>query len=1018
MEPLSFTASVAGLISLGLTVSSGIIGYCKAYRSQDADLVQLVQHTQELESFLGSVRNRTTTSQTPNTDIENLFQGCRKACDACLSDFKRLNARYTTLTPNRNFKERSQKIIQKFKYPFDKGKLDDLRSQLQGFNTRLLGFLQLVNLDATRDIRSLIISESNKVELAVESMGREIQSSLADVQQTVTNTIHVGVDELESSLQRSVEDVQRNTMIYLDQCFKLQTRALLQALPAGFGVDGQAASFESNAANGYWDQQGVPEKKNLRTPIRNIFDSLCTCTRIRQRRSTEQHQQSCVYFSGNRKTRKSTISVRVFRRQITAIFEIEYSRMAWAHVKPNLTVRATVPNDSPAFMAVEKIEDDVCLITTSKELEELFRGFLIKLKQIFTNGRGWPTDVNDFGDNLLHLVLRTLPPRLSHIISDETANIFMQFIMALKQIGVRMDDTSSDNSPPLAALLIGTSLLGRKSRFTHSTFMVNKFLEFMETEPTLSLGHAILITTSMLQLRNLAVYEFLDCNELIYAILHHSELDVVRLLMRNPLLIYDRDRSGHTPLHFAVNWPKGLSLLIQYGGESIRSIINYDRCLGYTCTALEDALQMAEIKSVKLLLEAGASIRPNNFDEIKWASRFEGVGQAEQMTCIVVESLVQQRRDLLQLALQHLPAEDIVELRLEKDELLDEKAFIVAEALRRQHIPIPTTYDFLRPGSVYHWPYLDSSIVRKLYAAGFREIDANLCGRTPLTILVVQYGYFKTWLEIVDYFKGHGADLYAPVPMPNNLLDSNCSSEADTTPKVDEPKSALTIYFMMINLARIVKRWTREKVHRSRKPQFNKMDFTAAQPISSTLFGDRTTDSCICYCTTDGCIPSSKYLQPALSVEFKGKYRDIVYPYAYVFDAILLAEPVIPTSLKYTVSLEYIRQITFARLGMKHTCCRFEEDYQKDLEVCLGQVHFLDPTEIEEIREEDRYLAEQLEVLMKEFEEKFREMDMPLTQFVEKYLWPRLDEIEKERVELTAEESRVLRETGVVLHEH
>ncbi|OTA95503.1 hypothetical protein M434DRAFT_202713 [Hypoxylon sp. CO27-5] len=546
--------------------------------------------------------------------------------------------------------------------------------------------------------------------------------------------------------------------------------------------------------------------------------------------------------------------------------------------------------------------------------------------------------------------------------------------------------------------------------------MINKFLEFLETEPTLLLGHTSLITTSILQFRNCAVYELLDCSELIHAILHHSEPDVTRLLMRNPSLIYDRDRSDHTPLHFAINWSKGLSLLIKYGGESIRSIINYERCLGYSRTALEYALQMAEIESVKLLLDAGASILPSAFQEIEWASRFEGVEQAEQMTCIVVESLIRQRSDLLQLALQHLRAEDIVELRLEEDKLLDEKAFVVAEALRRQHIPISTTYDLLKPGSIYHWPYLDSSIVRKLYEAGFRKIDANLRGWTPLMTLTVCYGDFKAWLELVDWFKGHGADLYAPVPTPDNLLDLNGTSKAETNSKVDEPRYTSTIHCLMQSLGTLVQTWIWNMTHPLPRLESCAKDFTGTQPISSILFGDRIKDSCICYCTTNGCIPSSKYLQTAFRVTFDGK--DIGGAYPYVFDTIRLAEPVIPTSLKYTVSLEYIRQITFTRLGMKHTCCQFEKTYQEDLLICLGRIHFLNPTEIEEIREEDRYLAEQLEVLMKEFEEKFREMDMPLTQFVEKYLWPRLDEIEKERVELTAEESRVLRETGVVLHGH
>lgn len=139
MDPLSITAGAAGFISLGITAAGGIIQYCKLYRSQDVDFVLLMRHAKELESFLGSIKDRTTASQSPSRDVHNSLEGCRQACDACLNDFKQLNAKYTDQKSNR-------RLIYKLKYPFDKAKLDDLRSQLQEFHVRLLGILQLVNL--------------------------------------------------------------------------------------------------------------------------------------------------------------------------------------------------------------------------------------------------------------------------------------------------------------------------------------------------------------------------------------------------------------------------------------------------------------------------------------------------------------------------------------------------------------------------------------------------------------------------------------------------------------------------------------------------------------------------------------------------------------------------------------------------------------------------------------------------------------------------------------------------------
>ncbi|KAI2777459.1 hypothetical protein F4815DRAFT_295249 [Daldinia loculata] len=445
MDPLSITAGAAGFISLGITAAGGIIQYCKSYRSQDVNFVLLMRHAKELESFLGLIKDRTTASQSPSRDVHNSLEGCRQACDACLNDFKQLNAKYTDQKSNR-------RLIYKLRYPFDKAKLDDLRSQLQEFHVRLLGILQLANLDATREIRSIAISESAKITLAVESMEREVQSSLSDVKQAVTG-IHTGVDQLESSFQRGLGEAKMHIMTslgdnqnaisnrasliianqetqsvslkqYMDQRLGAlesnQREFFTRALAAGAGVNGQTALLNSNTDDGRWVRNSVREKMNLSMPVRNIFDSLCTCPVTQQRRFTKQHQAHCIYSLGYREERTFTKSFRAFRRMITISCKVEYARMNWArdwHVYPNLTVRMTVPPDSPAFDVIRRAGNNLCHIKSIRELEDLFKDSLISLKRIFTNGEGWPTDVNEDGWNLLHVcqfTLQTYKPFLEY----------------------------------------------------------------------------------------------------------------------------------------------------------------------------------------------------------------------------------------------------------------------------------------------------------------------------------------------------------------------------------------------------------------------------------------------------------------------------------------------------------------------------------------------------------------------------------------------------------------------------
>lgn len=212
MDSLSVTASLAGLVSLGLTISGGLIQYCKAYRSQDTDLAQLAQHAQELESFLNLVTDRTSGSQKASSDIDGLLQKCRDTCDTCLLDFKRLNAKYYSYLskPGEDLKERPRTLVRHLKYPFDKGKFDDLRSQIQEFNIELLGLLQLINLDFTRELRSEALSEFTKITRAVDSIGTTLRSAISSTEHVVTTTIHSRVRQLESTFQRYVENSEKN----------------------------------------------------------------------------------------------------------------------------------------------------------------------------------------------------------------------------------------------------------------------------------------------------------------------------------------------------------------------------------------------------------------------------------------------------------------------------------------------------------------------------------------------------------------------------------------------------------------------------------------------------------------------------------------------------------------------------------------------------------------------------------------------------------------------------------------
>ncbi|KAI1467891.1 uncharacterized protein F4812DRAFT_459172 [Daldinia caldariorum] len=1046
MDPFSISSGVVGFISLGLTTAGGIIKYCESYRSREADFAQLKHHAEELESFLSSIHDRTTAPQTLPGDIDTSLQKCRDACDACLNEVKRLNSKYTSHPKPR------WKPLKRLKYPFDKAKLDDLRSRLREFHARLLGFMQLVNLDATRDIRSVAVSESAKITLSVETVGREVQSSLSNVQQVVTSAIHTTANHLESSFRRDLGETEVHLMSSLDgnrnqlessfqhslgetethlisylennhsalsnqvslitvtqenqfssfrQYMDHRLRVLEQnqqefftrALSASAEVDKPEEVLNSSNADCRWIRRSAREKMNLGMSERSIFDSLCTCSKMQKRRSTKQHQDGCVYSLKQYDSWTFNRSFRVFRRAVTVACRFEYARMNWARdwrVYPNMTVRMTVPRSSPAFTTMEKISFD--LYRHVQDMEELFRDCLVRLKLIFMNGEGWPTDVREDGSNLIHRFLVDCYVFLISAKSYEKTRPIIQFVVALKELGVPIDDDSIFGTP-LACIV-------RTGRGTNpSSLILTHFMGILETEPAPFDRLSDYQVVNILRWRNPELCELIKCNDLTRLVLRRCKPDILDLLRSNHSLIDYNAGPKLTTLHFAVPWPEGLSLLIENAGEPIQSIINgFD---GYN-SPLHYAINLGELNSVALLLNAGASIDPETFSYLSKLLIEQGE-PAEKIMHVVVESLARQRRDLLRIALQYLPKDTIEELQLRNERLLDDKAFAVVEALRRQHAPISTAYEFLKPGSVYHWEYLTARIARKLFEVGFCNINSRLQGYTPLMIQILTAPAYEDYiLELIVWFKNHGADFHTPVDIPPDISPAHDAVKTGITTYVSPPRPP--IHFLMFRLGR--------KLTYISEYEDPGQIFTANQPVLSSFFGDDTTDSCICYCAAHGCTPTSKFLIAILEqIRYYRDNGDI----NETLRVIRCGEPVISEENKSKVSLEYIRLITHWSLGMRHTCCHLDDS--PELEQGCNLVHVLDIGEIQEIREEERYLAKRLETLVDEFEKRFQELNVPLSRFMEEYMIPRLEEVKEERDELSAEELHAIRETGVILYE-
>ncbi|KAI2469988.1 hypothetical protein F4781DRAFT_392493 [Annulohypoxylon bovei var. microspora] len=1036
MDPLSITSSAAGLISLGLTVSGGLIQYCKKYRSKDADLAQLTHHAQQLKSFLGLVQTRTSGYQIPNGDIDKSLQGCRDACDSCLQDFKQLNAKYAHTKSGQTLQDRSQNLIRKLKYPFDKEEFDDLRSRLREFHVMFLGYLQLIHLDATLQIRGAMIVESTKMITAVESLRRQLQTSILSAEHATSGTIRNSLEQMGSSFQKdlrethndlatsvtgcidslsdhlgkSQDDQTSDIMRYMDQRFHA-LESLIQRHGSGGATSGEMALVKSstNHLDRYRNASGTTYSK---TPVGNILASLCQCPRIRRSGSNMQHQKGCIYSFSNHKKRRFAVRFQIFQRELRAIWEFEYSQLArmrdWK-IHRNLTIRAIVSEDSPTFLAIHELYRGFFYKTTTYDLEISVRNCLIKLRDIFTNGQGWPTDVDCYGYNLLHVAVTSLAyiPLFKIGIDEEVLMLILSFFIGLVKIGVPINESALQRFSRFLTpftILLETIEIPLETRH----YMANSFINEGAILTRVNTDHTFYM---ILSFPTPELCEPLACTQFLDKILLRSEDDVTRLLRANNSLLYERTENGQTPLHLAANWPKGLEILFNFGGDAIQSIINH--LDDFKRTVLDYAISLRNVESVRILLYMDACIYPDIFWRNSRKNIHDNPTGVMEISSLIVKALARQRTNLLQLALLNLSSKVIEDFGLEEGNLIDDKAFDVVKALGQQGVIVPSVYESLSSncGSVYHWKGMTALIAQNLLDSGFREMNTTFHGLTPLAMVS---GDLVNFTMLVDWFQEHGADLHASLPVNNYTVDLQNDDLLESAGFHSIHPIAHLVMFSLSQRARD------EVSKHTWKGQKLSMKLPKKQlGLVKKLLQDKITDPCVCYCTINGCTSISKFAYNLIDFIRNYELDNGLGNDSEVGLNLLLSmlELLVSSHDKDRFESEFIRVLTFDILGMKHTCCQYVPFFDYPLATNYDVLRLKDPEEIGEIREEDKYFAKRLEALMEEFSMKFQEMNVSLSQFVEEYFWPRMKRVKEEKDVLSMEEMEEMRRIGVVLDE-
>ncbi|KAL8958770.1 MAG: hypothetical protein Q9193_004235 [Seirophora villosa] len=160
VDPLSLGASAVSIISLGLTVSSGLLDYYSAFKDQPADVAQMIQSLQFLSQILEAIDRKV---QHPLLNREAVH-GVTKSLRKCVGGIYILEAKLEKIRNTKpGLPSGVRASVQRAKYPFQKKTLDKLAQTISDVQDHLNLAIGTLQLDVS--ITSLVRQDDLKADL-------------------------------------------------------------------------------------------------------------------------------------------------------------------------------------------------------------------------------------------------------------------------------------------------------------------------------------------------------------------------------------------------------------------------------------------------------------------------------------------------------------------------------------------------------------------------------------------------------------------------------------------------------------------------------------------------------------------------------------------------------------------------------------------------------------------------------------------------------------------------------------
>ncbi|KAF4498461.1 hypothetical protein FAGAP_5366 [Fusarium agapanthi] len=361
-DPLSIASGVAGLVSLGLTVCSGLHTYFSAIKDRKDDLAIVTQNLALFKFHIFAVQSSASKLGHRHSPAIDGLQLSLINCEIQLKYLESLlNELMLAEDPSlAKVIWRRQKLIAR--YPFNREKLVQLEEYLSRANATLSSFIQALNLD----INIHMSDDLEAFKTSLEALDINTQTTL----RTITNRLDVIGPKVEPStlqlLPSRVEDVTASSS---NNIFLHQTAAAIAELKTCCLGNERSSQDLTNAHSTPCYLQNAKIEKRL-------------CKKLAD--------MNCTYGASNRKTGNCSAS-RTYR--------------FWG----GLTVSrqgdpCNVVESSPAFQIFTLSPESVFKIFAYDEInlgpDRIAENIIRELRSVYSSGRASPFDVDKEGNNI------------------------------------------------------------------------------------------------------------------------------------------------------------------------------------------------------------------------------------------------------------------------------------------------------------------------------------------------------------------------------------------------------------------------------------------------------------------------------------------------------------------------------------------------------------------------------------------------------------------------------------------